>query len=398
MREQRPRFSVLLPTRNGAAYLPGCIESVLEQDYNDFELVVSDNANSDGTGDVLARYASDPRLRIVRSEQVLDVVENWNKALAASRGDFLLMIGDDDSLLPHYFTRLEQVLARHGPVDCVTYNAYSYIAEGSFEGDKRSYYREGLYTFNSAWQSERMLTDEERPAIVRDMFHFRPTLPLNMQTTVVSRRQAEEVAHRVKGGMFQAPFPDHYALNALLLLSESWVVMPEKLLVVGISPKSYGHFVYAHQQSAGLEYLGISTDFQGRLPGNELHNNMHVWLNMLLRDFPDQLQGVRIDRGAYVRRQAYAWVLQHRAGALSRRDLLARFRLLSLRDWCSLAASATDGAVRVHLRRMLSGAGFEGAQTVRYGLKLLPTSIPDIKAFAHWISGSMPNDPGAVAP
>jgi len=47
------RFSVLLPTRNGGKFLESCIRSILEQDYNDFELVISDNANTDATPSIV---------------------------------------------------------------------------------------------------------------------------------------------------------------------------------------------------------------------------------------------------------------------------------------------------------------------------------------------------------
>ena len=59
-----PRYGILLPTRNGASLLEGCVRSVLDQDYEDFELVISDNASDDGTGDILAGFASDPRVRL----------------------------------------------------------------------------------------------------------------------------------------------------------------------------------------------------------------------------------------------------------------------------------------------------------------------------------------------
>jgi glycosyltransferase involved in cell wall biosynthesis len=48
------RFSILLPTRNGGDFLENCIRSILEQDHDDFELVISNNANTDSTPKLLA--------------------------------------------------------------------------------------------------------------------------------------------------------------------------------------------------------------------------------------------------------------------------------------------------------------------------------------------------------
>lgn len=375
------KYSILLPTRNGGPYLRGCIRSVLDQDHADFELVVADNANTDETPAILRELSSDRRIRVVRSERVLSVVDNWNAALAASTGDYLTMLGDDDCLMPGYFACLDAILARVPGAECITSNAYAFVAPGSFEGDDASYYRSGLLTFDRTWPAEVQLSREERFAVVRDMFAFRPRIPLNMQTTVVSRK----AANRVPGGMFKAPFPDHYALNALLLLNESWVIARENLVVVGISPKSFGHYVYSHKQDAGLHYLGISTDFPGRLPGSELTNNMHVWLEMLRRDFPEHLRGVDVSRGAYVRRQVYAWVLEQRAGVLPAHELRRRIRLLSFTDMLALIGFVSERATWIHIGRLLGGSGLRGVESSHYGLQKLPGTVCDIVEFVDWL-------------
>src|SRR6202035_3936884 len=98
-----PLFSVLLPTRNGAKLVSDCVRAVLDQAGEDFELVVSDNANEDGTREALAAFDGDPRLKVVTQRRPVSVVENWNAALRASRGRYVLLIGDDDLLLPWYF-------------------------------------------------------------------------------------------------------------------------------------------------------------------------------------------------------------------------------------------------------------------------------------------------------
>ena len=60
---------------------------------------------------------------------------------------------------------------------------------------------------------------------------------------------------------FRVPYPDFYAINALLLTAESWVDLPEKLVAVGISPKSFGRTLKGGGTDAGRAYLGIETQF-----------------------------------------------------------------------------------------------------------------------------------------
>ncbi|MDD5428970.1 MAG: glycosyltransferase family A protein, partial [Candidatus Omnitrophica bacterium] len=280
------KFSVLLPTRNGGRFLKDCIESILAEPYDDMELIVSDNANTDETQDVIKSFAHDKRLKAVRLEKAVPVTDNWNNALRASSGDYILMMGDDDCLLPGYFKRMDELLEKYGMPDCVTYNAYTFVAPGSINSNEQSYYSRAHFKFGGDFKKEDTISPEARFSIVRDMFRFRVRIPLNMQTTIMSRKAIDNI----KGGIFRPPFPDHYALNALLLNAAKWVYLPENMLVVGVSPKSFGHFVYSNRQDKGLNYLGIGSDFPGRLPGNELINHMYVWLELLKNDYQDELK------------------------------------------------------------------------------------------------------------
>lgn len=379
------KFSVLLPTRNGGRYLSNCIASILEQPYADMELVVSDNANTDETPAVIASFAGDARLKTVRLDTPVCVTDNWNNALRASSGDYLLMMGDDDCLLPDYFERIERILDRHGNPDCVTYNAYSYVAQGAINGNPRSYYKEALFRFDRDFDGEGVISPEMRFAIVRDMFRFRNRIPLNMQTTLISRRAADRIA----GGVFQPPFPDHYALNSLLLNAKTWVYVPESLLVVGVSPKSFGHFVYSDRQDEGKKYLGIESDFDGLLPGLELNNCMYLWLTRLKKNYEDRLVGIGISRAAYVKRQVHSWYLQYRSGAASLGQLIRWARLLSLADWLYLLAAVFDRQVWRRLWLMLRSSRKNTIQYVWQGALPLE-NISNIKEFAGWISRRPP--------
>jgi glycosyltransferase involved in cell wall biosynthesis len=92
--------SILIPTRNRAEYLAAAVHSALAQDLPGIEVIVSDNASTDATQRVLAGIA-DPRLRTVRQEEDLGMVGNWNACLALATGEFVLVLSDDDELLPH---------------------------------------------------------------------------------------------------------------------------------------------------------------------------------------------------------------------------------------------------------------------------------------------------------
>jgi glycosyltransferase involved in cell wall biosynthesis len=376
------KFSVLLPTRNGGAFLRDCIASVLDQPFNGMELVVSDNANTDETAAVVASFSGDARLTSIRLEEPVSVTENWCMALEASRGDYILMIGDDDYVLPGYFERLAEVIDSYDQPECIVYNGYGYVFPGSIDGNRSSYYADPHFNFDAQFR-EGPISRSTRLEIVRDMFRFRIRYPLNMQLTLVSRRAAE----RIRGGMFQPPFPDHYAINALLLTAETFVYYPDKLVVTGVSPKSFGHFAYSENQAAGMNYLGSVSSFPGRLPGNELVNSMVVWLEMLQRDYPRELASVQVSRSDYVRRQVFAWVQQFRAGALPPRVFLELCRRLSPQDWLGLSLTPFDRPSRDRLLTMVRGRSGDSVQARWPALRPLD-GVKDIRQFASGVSGT----------
>ena len=182
------RYSVLLPTRNGGHFLRNCIESVLSQDYGDFELVISDNANTDETPAIIAGCRDHPKVQTVRLDEPVSVTDNWNAAYAQSSGGYILMMGDDDYLLPDYFARMDALLERHTFPDCVLYNGYSFVAPGSVSDDPRSYYSPYHFAFAPDLQAEKELSRADQLAIIHDMFRWIPRIPLNMQTTLVARK------------------------------------------------------------------------------------------------------------------------------------------------------------------------------------------------------------------
>jgi len=88
-----------MPTYNYARYLPEAIESVLSQDFSDFELLVIDDCSTDDTRAVVQKYAdSDHRVVFLVNERNLGMVENWNHCLAMARGDYVRFLFGDDIL------------------------------------------------------------------------------------------------------------------------------------------------------------------------------------------------------------------------------------------------------------------------------------------------------------
>jgi hypothetical protein len=101
----RATVTVAIPTINRSKLLVRAMRSVLAQTYSNIELLVSDDASTD---DTLARIAEidDPRLALFQRETRLGLVGNFDFCLQHASGDFFLLLGDDDLLLPRAIERL----------------------------------------------------------------------------------------------------------------------------------------------------------------------------------------------------------------------------------------------------------------------------------------------------
>ena len=93
-----PRVSVILTTRNRASMLYGAIDAILKQTFRGFELIVMDDASTDGTCAVVKCFP-DPRLIYIRRAVHRGSAENWDEGLRRSMGEYILQQHDDD--LPH---------------------------------------------------------------------------------------------------------------------------------------------------------------------------------------------------------------------------------------------------------------------------------------------------------
>ncbi len=96
--------SVTIVTYNSGRFIRRCLESVLAQDYPHYEIVVIDNASSDGTSDILEQFEG--RCRICYNQENIGFAAAQNQAIACSRGDWVLTLNPDVLLLPDFIRRL----------------------------------------------------------------------------------------------------------------------------------------------------------------------------------------------------------------------------------------------------------------------------------------------------
>lgn len=111
-----PVVTIAIPTYNSARYLEETIDAVMRQTFTDWELVIVDDASTDGTASILGKLPSilhDPRVRVFHNDHNLRMVGNWNAAVSRSRGRFLKLLCADDILVPDCIDRQVRALDAH---------------------------------------------------------------------------------------------------------------------------------------------------------------------------------------------------------------------------------------------------------------------------------------------
>ena len=118
-----PLVSVVTPVYNGEEHLRECVESVLRQTYENWELVIVDNCSTDGTGEIAAEYATaDDRIRHERHEVHVDVNESYDRAVAAVNREstYWKVIGADDWIYPECLSAMVELAEAHPGVGVVS--------------------------------------------------------------------------------------------------------------------------------------------------------------------------------------------------------------------------------------------------------------------------------------
>jgi glycosyltransferase involved in cell wall biosynthesis len=130
-----PKISVGIPVFNGERYLPQALNSVLRQDYEDFELIVSDNASTDATEDICREFAGiDKRIRYHRNVDNLGAVPNFNRVFNLARGTYFKWLSHDDECYPSMLRRCAEVLDRSPDSVALVYPLCELINEdGGFD-------------------------------------------------------------------------------------------------------------------------------------------------------------------------------------------------------------------------------------------------------------------------
>jgi len=297
------KFTILLPTRNRLDLLKYAVESIRMQNYRNWEIVISDNASEEDIKGYITSLA-DQRIRYFRTASFVPVTDNWNNALHHASGDYIIMLGDDDALMPEYLNTLSNYIDIYAP-EVIYTDAYQFAYPNVMPGHASGFIQQGYTEFLNEHENDSpyWLDKVQALNLVRKSMSFRISFGFNMQHYLVSRKIINDLS--CSGEFYQSPYPDYYASNILLFKADKVLIVPFPLVVIGISPKSFGYYYFNEKESVGDAFLlnSTSSDLYPSLesvilPGSSLYTS---WLYAMqtVKDNFDQDNSLNIDYSRY---------------------------------------------------------------------------------------------------
>lgn len=140
----KPLISIITPTYNHEDFISTCIDSVLEQDYPNWEQIIIDDGSTDSTGKIISKY-NDERIKYIKQDNkgILNLHENYNKALKISKGALIAILEGDDFWPPDKLSK--QLISFKDPEIVLSWGN-SYVTNKN--GDITELFRRNVFKSN----------------------------------------------------------------------------------------------------------------------------------------------------------------------------------------------------------------------------------------------------------
>lgn len=221
------KFTIIIPTRERCDTLYHTIRTCLNQTYEKYEILISDNCSQDETRKVVESFADD-RIRYINTNKRVSMSENFDFALSHVDDGYLMFIGDDDGVVPNSLEYVNDIINRTGVEAVVSHNAF-YTWPGTTNPNKLFWSGKSDYEIrNSREWIGKYLTFE---------MQYTFDLP-GAYCGFVKRDVFDRVTKN--GFFFRSPTPDAYSAIAIAFATKNYVYSYTAFAVHGSSARSNG--------------------------------------------------------------------------------------------------------------------------------------------------------------
>lgn len=233
--EQKPKVSVIIPVKDRKEYLYHTLRTCMAQDYDNFDIIVADDASTDGTKEMIRSMAAmDSRITFIDRPVRVGMRDNFEDALNHVKEGFVIALGGDDGIQPRGISRMVDKIKETG-TKLLTWcpPEYAYPMDYYPNGHFSIYYRKGSHWVSSkdylARQTNLLayIDDIECP-----MFYIKGAAHISLIEKVKSRSR--------DGKFYSCPTPDGYSGIVLAGEVKRFYFSSESFTINGVSPTSQG--------------------------------------------------------------------------------------------------------------------------------------------------------------
>lgn len=231
------KFSVLIPSYNRASYLKSTMDTCLNQNYNNVEFIIIDDCSSDETQKIVNQYIEkDKRFKYICNETNVGMLLNFENGLKHCTGDYILVLGADDGLMPNSLQGLYDIIKKTGS-ELITWPTAAYFYKG-IKGDvSQLVVPNSMGSKGKRWiNSESFLNRQcKELAYVGDK-----ECPMLYVKSIASRTLVEQVVKKSGGKFYSCSTPDGYSSFAFLCEIDKYLYCNRPFSLHGVSPSSAG--------------------------------------------------------------------------------------------------------------------------------------------------------------
>lgn len=243
-------FTIIIPTRNRYDTLPYAVATVLNQGFQDFELLISDNSDEKkfNEAESIHKTWNDLRVRVIRPNRVLSMSDHWEFAISRAEGSYLILFGDDDGLVADALQIIYSVIQRT-KTDIVSWARVEYNWP-----DRDEYPNQIVFPYLNKTGFINSSNFIRKVVAYKTDYRFLPMFYNSaIRTSLVNSLKIET------GKIFSATSPDIYSGFAFAHLSKRYLSVGHPLSINGVSAKSNGAAHSIDSRPRGSDHWSLLT-------------------------------------------------------------------------------------------------------------------------------------------
>jgi glycosyltransferase involved in cell wall biosynthesis len=391
MKTDTPFFSIIIPTRNRYETLPHAIRTVLLQDLDSFELIISDNSDPEvcEKEKITETYKSDARIKYYRPPHNMSMSDHWEFAVSKAIGEFIIIFGDDDGLVKGALSNIYNTIKKTNT------NLVSWARVEYNWPDRLPKHLANLMVIPYIHRTGMM----DGMPYIKKTVHCRADyryLPM-LYNSAVSKNIIKLLKEKT-GRVFNASSPDVYTGYAFAYLLKEYICVGQPLSINGVSSKSNGAAQSNNDDSKRDDFWKLGERSEIKWPETIPH--FYTSYLGIIEPFV-QLSKFFPELSGYISRKEIYKIIIDRIESSSEKDLEKKISMIlesakndkHLYSWVSAyIAEVKPKNIPETLNSFENIIGFNGSHLTLDGSKFGLENVYDVSIFINDLFGNLKDE------